>query len=392
MITSPEVSAAQPTIEQGFDRYIRTYNDTTTWFAEVLDGSMRTPFEYSYQGGELFAADGSALGPIFEDALREADTIATQNTRLGFEKRRRTLEKQEYTEMLEMAQGSRANTMIVVSDFPEELMHATEDVGGYNTARKQTMLRVIYWQDDRMHMLSQSLDGSDRQALEALYTACGKEPAEGELLGQRMHVELSAEDQSLLIDKLTGVYDRELQRQYGGAWYAGRQDTRRDTYAFVRSQHDLIDRYVSAEQAGTLTESERYNFAAALQKRYDREKTSAVMSNGSQVAQLALAGLFQPPNIETELLRAGTQARLQGKSFSGCGSSVRAGESEASGLAAEDQLSELGYGNGETDSSEDKYGPLTFKCTEGHTNHRKRGELLKECQTKGCKKGSVGCG
>lgn len=45
----------------------------------------------------------------------------------------------------------------------------------------------------------------------------------------------------------------------------------------------------------------------------------------------------------------------------------------------------------EEDSGPDGLGPLTFKCTEGHVNRRERGKLLKECQTKPCKKGSVGC-
>ena len=40
---------------------------------------------------------------------------------------------------------------------------------------------------------------------------------------------------------------------------------------------------------------------------------------------------------------------------------------------------------------EDSYGPLTFECTEGHKNTRKRGELIDECQHKHCT-GSVGCG
>lgn len=43
------------------------------------------------------------------------------------------------------------------------------------------------------------------------------------------------------------------------------------------------------------------------------------------------------------------------------------------------------------DNGPDGLGPLTFKCTEGHTNTRKKGELLEKCQEENCKKGSVGC-
>lgn len=39
----------------------------------------------------------------------------------------------------------------------------------------------------------------------------------------------------------------------------------------------------------------------------------------------------------------------------------------------------------------DEYGPLTFYCTEGHKNTRRRGELLTACKHQPCKQGSVGC-
>ncbi len=49
----------------------------------------------------------------------------------------------------------------------------------------------------------------------------------------------------------------------------------------------------------------------------------------------------------------------------------------------------------QTADDEDEFGPLTFKCTKGHTNTRPRArtkdDLLTVCQTDDCK-GSVGCG
>lgn len=389
MLASPEIRAEQLTHLDEFDQYLRTYNNATTWFAEVLDGSMRTPFEYTYRDGELYADDGSALKPIFDKAIREADSIAARNPRLVFEKRRRLHERNEYQEMLKMAQGNAPNTMVVVSDFPEELMGG-EDVGGYNTTRQQTMLRVIYWQDNQMYMLSQSLDGSNRKGLEKIYESFATQPQPGELLGQRILSDLSADEQNLLIDRLMGVYDRELSRQFGGSWYAGRKEVKADTYSFVCAQNDLLDKYVHAEQRGELTDTERYNFAAALSERYRKMTEPKEAQTTYSACNVALGAIARPLSIELELVRAGLQARQDNKSFSGCGASL----SRSSGSSeVQDQLSDLGYGNENAyDASEDKFGPLTFKCTQGHTNHRKRGELLTECQTKGCKKGSVGCG
>lgn len=47
--------------------------------------------------------------------------------------------------------------------------------------------------------------------------------------------------------------------------------------------------------------------------------------------------------------------------------------------------------DGKDEEETDEHGALTFYCTEGHRNTRKRGELLTTCQTKPCKPGSVGC-
>src|SRR5690606_34211814 len=121
----------------------------------------------------------------------------------SYELRRRYIEKQEYLEMLEMMRGDRLNTMVVISDFPPELMNATKDVGGYNVTRKQTMLRVLTKNPDgSLSMYSQSLDGSDRRALESIYYELGYAPEQGELLGQRMHVNVSPDQQKVLIDRL----------------------------------------------------------------------------------------------------------------------------------------------------------------------------------------------
>ena len=388
MVRTAEKSVESLVNTHEFDTYLRDYNDTTTLFAEVLNGAMRTPFEYSYHSGELYASDGDAMGPIFQKSLDQAEEIAMRTPKLAFEQRRRRHEQAEYRDMLAMAKGELPNTMIVVSDFPSELKNAREDAGGYNVTRQQTMLRVIYWQDGTMHMVSQTLDGSNRTALEALYEYHGRVPAAGELLGQRTHMQLSGDEQTYLIDRLTGVYDRSLTKQYGGTWYAGRKDTRRNTYEFACKQQDLIDAYAMAH-----TDNERFNVIAALEARYERatgfvERTETTYR---QVSELPVAALLPHIHLSAELHLMGTQARAEGKVYSSCGSTLRSSEA---GPSAESQLNALGYGNKSEEPSdeEDEFGPLTFKCTQGHTNHRKKNELLTECQTKPCKEGSVGCG
>src|SRR4051812_22087535 len=95
-----EMVAEQPQVHQDFDRYMRTYNDTTTWLAETLDGSMRTPFEFHFDGHDIIAADGSSMRTVLDDSLKDAQRIAQERSSLAFELRRRQLELDEYHDIL----------------------------------------------------------------------------------------------------------------------------------------------------------------------------------------------------------------------------------------------------------------------------------------------------
>lgn len=246
----------------------RLYDDTTTWLAEVLDGSMRTDLPLNFRGHELYGRDGAPLRKVFTKSVTEAEKIAEGTPNLAFELRRRWTEWGEYKDMLAMAAGELPNTMIVVSDFPAELMDAKAHVGGYNTTRKQTMLRVISRQPDgSMRLQSQSLDGSDREALEAIYEVLGEAAEPGELLAQRVHINAQNEDQLHLIDTLTGAYDRVLSKKYGGQWYAGRQGTpKTNTYEFVRSQQDLLSEFLA--QGTGPNEIQLLNLAVQMETRF----------------------------------------------------------------------------------------------------------------------------
>jgi hypothetical protein len=355
-----------------FDHAERMYNDTTTWLAEVMDGQMRTPFEYSFDGRELYGKDGGALKPIFETAIVDADRIARNDPSLAFEARRRRTEKGEYLDMLAMERGELPNTMVVVSDFPKELMNAPKDQGGYNTTRKQTMLRVIYKQPNgNLAMVSQSLDMSDRKALEAIYDYMGYKAQPGELLGQRINVDMQPKQQEFLIDWLTSVYDRSLQAQRGGEWYAGRTPAEMvNTYEFVRSQTDLLDTYLQQVRRNGESDGLRYGLAAAMSMRFTQKQTRSFRGYTH----------LSEDQLLDEMGRAGHDARLEGKVFSGCGiTSLPMGVQ-----ATEGELNALGYGNKE---ESDKFGSLKFKCKYGHQNKRPRAksskDFLSHCKTCG---------
>lgn len=334
-----ETLAVQPRQpDTGFDQDKRDYHDLTTQFAEMLDGSMRTPFEYQFDGQELIAEDGSIMRLEFEKGLESADQTADKRPNLAFEVRRRRSEIDEHYDMIKMARGQLPNTMVVVSDFPAELKDSPVPVGGYDPRRKLAMLRVLAWDGQTIRMYSQSLDRSDRRALEAIYQDLGCDPCDDELLGQRIHLQLSEAEQAFLTDKLTAVYDHRLTDLYGGQWSAGRRDINRlNTYDFVREQHDIVQFALRQKKLGKLAV---YQVAASLQERFER--------NVAIEPQRIIArdtGLFA--NLQVEMWQAAGRAQRIGKVFSACGMSI--GASGPSGVT--EQLTEAGYGNKSDEST-----------------------------------------
>lgn len=314
----------------------RQRDDLETYFAELVDGSMRTDFEMRFTGDDFISEDSRSLNETTKDGQIEARKLARDIPELSFEVRRRNHERDEFHEAVEMARGERPNTIISVSDFPVELMGAEQDVGGYNVTRRQTMLRVLALQPDgNIRMYSQSLDRSDRQALEAIYARFGVQPEQGELLGQRINVDLSSERQALLTDELTGVYDRALAEKHGGKWHAGRNPADlRNTYDFVCQQTDLIDECIRLDNLGWLNDRFMYGAAAEMNRRFKA---------GIRYADTETFVPGDPALLHQLIERAGAEARSRGVSFSACGVTLNSD--------SDSQFEQSGYGN-KTDECE----------------------------------------
>lgn len=350
--------------------------DLKTEFAELIDGNMRTSFELRFNGCDLIGEDGRGMDEVTNKSLNAAEQIASLNPALEFEKRRRGLEREEFHEIVEMAQGNGPNTMIVVSDFPPELVNAEQDVGGYNVTRQQTMLRVLFRapNGEVVPMDSQSLDGSNRQALEAIYARFDIEPEDGELLGQRIRVDLSPEQQKTLTDELTGVYDRSLSAQFGGDWYAGRRPVDyRNTYDFVFRQTDLIEECVRLQNLGWFNDAIMYKMSAAMQERFKANQQSVNIPMAPDLAVL-----------HREMEAAGARAQEVGMTFSACGVTRGAGGLNNS---LENLLSLAGYGN-KTSAEDCEF--TSKECPEcGAENVKTRVKKISETQK--CISGSCGC-
>lgn len=349
--------------------------DIVTQFSEIVDGSMLTSFELNFDGRELYGPDGRGMYEVIQSALEHAEDMAQTSPGLSFELRRRRLEKEEYQLALDMARGKGPNTMIVISDFPPELYGASEDVGGYNVTRRQTMLRILARQPNgNIKMTSQSLDGSDPRALEAIYDYFDISSEPGEKLGQRIHQNLSANEQDDIVDVLRQAYDQSLRDQYGGEWHAGRRPADyRNTYDFVCGQWDIVRSCVGLQLEGRLTQQAMYDHAALMQKRFREQKDSKVIS---------LIPHFQTVNnaaLAEEARLAGLEAAQGGEVFSACGVTIQAEGDEST----ESLLGSAGYGSKAESGGRDRYGSLKFKCPNGHVNERPRNKLIDNCKVCG---------
>lgn len=373
----------RPPIGATAENYVAHYEDAATWLAEAMDGSMYTPFNFRLINGEVIGDDGRAMLPILEKSLNDAEALAHEDPQLSFEVRRREIELEEYQDILTVANGG-PDTLVTVSDFPPELMKSEEGVGGYNGRRKQTMLRIVTRQaDGTIKMETKSLDQSNREALENIYTHLGFEVEAGELLGQRMLFNAGAERKAGLVEELRQVYDDSLAQQLGGYWYAGRQPAdETNTYDFVKQQADVLDYIAGQAQEGVDPKTLYYDAAATIEKRRHKVRKMQVQVQNIEVSYQQIVQPLGPgPSVMREMVQAGFEARSEGKSYSACGMTAKSSDSVEVSLPK--LLSEVGFGNqaDKPADDEDEYGSLTFTCPKnGCTNIRPRGELIAECQ------------
>jgi len=324
--------------------------DAITELAELVDGQMRAPIELSFDGHDLYGPDGRSLTVTAENGLKAARENAKKNPNLWFEVGRRSLELEEIRQAVEMAKGNgpnSANTMLVTTDFPEVLRDAKEDVGGYNVIRQQALARTIVISPNGKIMLySQTLDGSNRQALEAVHAEFGFAVKDGELLDQRRFLKLSAEEQATVMDRATNAYDRKMAALFGGRWYAGRRPVDyRNTYDFVLKQRDLLGLYKNLKLSGNLTSHVMYDLAATVNARFKKSKNTAETKAGeSTVAYKKAAAnrpfLYDAVKLYQEMTIEGRTARSEGKSFSACGSTWKAEAKSTDSL-----LEKAGFGS-----------------------------------------------
>lgn len=310
--------------------YEQSWMDEVTDQTERLAAHMENNFTYQRDlEGRLYAEfDGKPtyLETVFQEGLEEGEHMARQDPlNWGFEAERRRIERDELREIQNLQGGEK---MIVFSPLPDAVREKKTNIGGYNRERKKMLVRLAERRGDETEIMSFSLDGSHYGAMQAAAATIGGENAipedmsSEEILAQRFYAppngDFTLEDCHGLI---RSAYDLEMQRQFGGTFYAGRKDgmSEQDALSFIKAQPDLISQHMEAVQdvmakaldknrQNKLLEDARYNFAAALEQRR-KGKTFESLSDAGDMDRSA--GVDHSGDCATGS-SAGEQAGLSG--------------------------------------------------------------------------------
>ena len=192
------------------------------------------------------------------------------------------------------------------------------------------------------------------------------------------------------MDELVDVYDGVIYEEYGVECYAGRPEAEREENAWdeVQKHRDLIEYHlntletIAAEHltAAAFKEAVKkhtYGVWAAFKKRIEGEALPHISSDSEYVSHQFDHQLHVL--LEQETKTAFQDFVSQGKVMVGCGGGfgMVSGESDIMNASGSDVHSSIFGG--------DKFGSLTFTCSNGHHNKRPHGKLLKACQHEGCK-------
>lgn len=258
----------------------RELTDELTEASEKLSVAMRNPFEFEMRSdGELYFQDGS-VGDVLRKSVLVAEEIVKTNPQFMTELIRRRIELQEYDDQRKLALGGEGDpdVLVVLSPIPDAVL-AGVDLGAYDIGRRKTLVRVYERTGAGIRSTSMSLDRTDRRGLQAIAREFGQAIYENEGSEDILMKRFWGHSASLR-DPVTAVrrlYDEQLAHQYGGEWYAGRQDDKvLDALEFIKSQEDIVEAHMArmAEiknqpegRRQALRKAARYDFAAALDRR-----------------------------------------------------------------------------------------------------------------------------
>jgi len=427
-----------------FDTSLSEMLKTDEEFGKVLQISRFEQFRVI--DGELKTHDGrTSITSSLQRGYELSSWLAEQDPRMQTQADRDWQDLENAHEVEAMALGKRDyNTRIVASLMPEE---AIERDGadywrgmGYFPETKTAFLQ-LYHVTDKGEVLTGALsvDATDKVSMRRLWATLGVEIPEDETTDNWLQYALTA--------NLTAAQAKQLvldirQQHYQNVNHIPTHPTSVEEVldasadiveqAFSELQLSLAEATATRQKTATIAQllagfmprAHKLNsdICSALLRAHNRNafddhdarlayklimyataeqlRKSLPLNRSTATQRPSVTATrqpeFVPPQVfMQQIIHSAYEGISQNRSYGACGVAIKLG-SDAERLAAElDPQNVFGGKKNETDAEqphdEDQYGPLTFECTEGHKNRRKRGQLLDKCQRKNCE-GSVGCG
>jgi hypothetical protein len=284
-------------------------DEEATRFAEIIDGPIRTEFEFKSTDSGLVSKGGSSLLDLWQNSYELTKNKAKFDVRQKDLVAIREAEYQEGLAVEELARsGKNGDGFLVISAYPEELelKYGKDFVNqeGFNSHRRLAFIRQYTKHNDSVILATASVDNSD---LDLWSKITGETISDSkDLLGLRFHC--GAND----LDTLICEYDTLLSAKTNMRHRQGRTDySNLETYVFVKNQKDLLDYNMSNLQSIALSNS---NYSERLSQKVQLTKmvASALIYRYENKGAKTLS-------IESEVSLASERASAEGLEFISCG-------------------------------------------------------------------------
>jgi hypothetical protein len=352
----------------------RILDEELTLIVEGVDRPHRTKFALKNMVGELLYFHKGKWRPYIAslyEGLQAAEGLAGNDHRYVFQAQKAVDELKEGYAMQGLDVGQ---SMVVCRRYPKQVEEQygaklLEDIG-YQPMRAMGFICVATKQaNGDVVLTSQTVDNSDEDAFLA--------------------VERAADDGVDDVDILLNIYDETLSAKHGKRFRAGRlpHQQHEDAWRLLQANQDLAEylfdeivklaasplpRYELLDAKKRLT----YGVWAAFKKRLD-VSVSAVKTGRQVVANNSSYGPYIHQQLQREVFESFQEASAKGEVLLACGGSI-GGIMDANVSDVRDMI----FG-GKSETGEDKFGSLSFKCQKGHTNVRPRNQLIPRCKTCG---------
>lgn len=314
--------------EEEYEHYQldRLRTDEITQASEQLNGAMKNTFEYELRpDGELYF-QGQSLREVFIGGILTAEEIVRRYPQFTVELQRRHIELQQYDAQVALASMTESDNPLVlvhISPTPDAVLSGGVDLNAYDLERKKVMIRVSEQTPDGLRVTSVSLDGNNRVGIQAIADIFNQEITDDmtseDILQKNFFTEKSQFGSDSPATIIRKRYDAAMSMQYGGEWYAGRQDSEVlhtiemiQRFPTIISEHvaevdGLRRRYGKNFRESSAYEKANYNFLAAIKQANELGAQVGSLDDAGDIAR-AVGIEFAEPDCPTGVAKTAAEA------------------------------------------------------------------------------------